>query len=74
MRSFLSDKEINEIEKITPLLLKKFVRYVNQTLNPSEEDLKNIAVSLKYFTETLYNLKIFDKNMLTKSKEIMQNQ
>ena len=71
---FLPDKQINDIEKITPLLLKRFVRYVNQTLNPSEEDLKNITISLKYFREALYNLKIFDANMLNKAKEVMQNE
>ena len=67
---FLKEKEIFETKKITPMLLKKFVGYVKQKLNPTTEDLENIAISLEYIRKALYNLKIFDAAMLQETSKI----
>ena len=67
---FLTEKRITEPEKITPLLLKSFVRYVKQNLNPTNEDLKNVTISLEYLQKALYYCKIFDDVSLEKASKI----
>jgi hypothetical protein len=67
---FLQEKAVSEPEQITSLTLKKFVSYVKQNLNPTPEDLENIATSLEYLRGALHYLKIFDEEMLTKASKI----
>lgn len=55
---FLREKKIVDPEKITPALLKSFIRYVKQNLNPTSEDLENITISLDYLQKALHHCKI----------------
>ncbi len=70
---FCEQKKIESKEKIQPQTFKRFIRYAQQNLNPTEEDIVNMQKSLIQIAYALQNLKIFDTEQVELVKESISN-